>query len=528
MASSIPGSMAQAGPVSVPSASSLTLVPLLFLAGSLWFDQWTARAVSIRDALKRYDAQPAVRDATKDNTKDTDAQDIDAQDRGQQEDLPPHWFVISFITIPTLLVFLSCLGLVGLTCSKEDIWQAVREHGMAIAGGFVCVLMPWCLELGINRPSTLEVGRDVKSRGKSSTADEGATRVYAGKYQAESDINENSRYWQMLALLKMFVAGYLSAKTGMLMPILFWVTSNSLNRAHGRSLRRGFLVVVMSCAAIIGFGVLAKKNPAASKQALDSTFATNQQDKFADGCDFQAGDCSVKNKPPSLPAWIFTMSYSACLYITIVPIVVALIAIRNFDLLAAEKGATFTMDLQPDLLSQDAITGAIGQPQFKVTTSIVKRDGNGKIPERVLLQHERAAHSDRASRLPTYTAAVRAFQAFLATGILGLLAVAIASLDDNMEVRKGTFPTYLHPMTLQGLLLDPNVMDRESARVSLLVLACLWGLASYAVVLLAASFSAFRRSGWSGLCQLWTATDPIWSEGPIVFAEEELVSIKAA
>ncbi|KAE8225147.1 hypothetical protein CF319_g2071 [Tilletia indica] len=194
MASSIPGSMAQAGPDSVPSASSLTLVPLLFLAGSLWFDQWTARAVSIRDALKRYDAQPAVRDATKDNTKDTDAQDIDAQDRGQQEDLPPHWFVISFITIPTLLVFLSCLGLVGLTCSKEDIWQAVREHGMAIAGGFVCVLMPWCLELGINRPSTLEVGRDVKSRGKSSTADEGATRVYAGKCQAESDINENSRY----------------------------------------------------------------------------------------------------------------------------------------------------------------------------------------------------------------------------------------------------------------------------------------------------------------------------------------------
>ncbi|CAD6887770.1 unnamed protein product [Tilletia controversa] len=515
------------GPDAVPSLSSLTLVPLLFLAASLFFRRWTAEAVDVRDALKRYDAQPARCHAQQDGTEAIDEQEQaqqtheEGQGKGASKESVPHAFAIPFITVPILLVYFACLFVIGFSTGKR---QALYEYGWAVGMGMLAPTAPWMFQFGMPGSPIAYVSRVDVAKPKHGDAQAAATEgrcVAAGKPQVRRDTFDSSPFLFPILLLKMFVAGIVTAKTGLLVPILYFSSISINANPHGRSLWKGFLVLVLGSGAFIIASFLVSF-------ALVWKFPDEPSSgvKPEDSCDPQAGDCTLKNVTFEQYLTAFLTTPLALSY-ALAPVLTALIAARNFDLLAADKESGDDLDLQPERF----LKGPFGMETVitaskAATSSLGKRDTHGKIPERFNPQHRTTAYVDQATKLPTYTAAVRALQGFLAAGVLILLGVAIVSLDDASEVKRGIFPTFFHPITLQGLLFDPNVKHRQLALAVLIVLAVCWGLASYVVVLLAASLSVYQRSGLSGVRQLWTVTDRIWHEGPVVFSEEERVPLR--
>ncbi|CAD6888693.1 unnamed protein product [Tilletia laevis] len=473
-----------------PSASSLILAPLFFLASSFLFSHWAARAVGVRRALQRYDAQPALVVATDDG--EGEVKDEEGPKGGSSKVAVGLKTIAGRILL--LLGYIGCLFVLDVTDSHHGIWQELYENGTALAAGFFFGAVPGLVEY---KPQTPQL----------SVKEGGETIVWFALHRFEDDPT-SILILRLLTLLKPIVVGLVTARTGLVVPFVIYASLllRFFAAPHGRSLARcvAFCVLVLAgYVGIIGTIIVVAISTGTRPPAVQL------EDSALQICDSKTRICALVRGTKPILQWILPALEIGLVIFSLALVLPVLNAARNFDLLAQDKEIGNGLHSQSEPERKDVDGLDFTTIEAKAASDGFKRDENGKIPERLSLPHR--AHND----LPTHKAAVRAFQAFFATGILLLLGVGSTSIGDSVEAKLGTVPTFFYPITLQGLLFDPNVKYHRAAVESFILLAWVWGLAAYFLVLSAISFSVYRRDGFPGLRRLWTATDPIWSSGPV-------------
>ncbi|CAD6909422.1 unnamed protein product [Tilletia controversa] len=455
------------------------LAPLFFLASSFLFSHWAARAVGVRRALQRYDAQPALVVATDDG--EGEVKDEEGPKGGSSKVAVGLKTIAGRILL--LLGYIGCLFVLDVTDSHHGIWQELYENGTALAAGFFFGAVPGLVEEG------------------------GETIVWFALHRFEDDPT-SILILRLLTLLKPIVVGLVTARTGLVVPFVIYASLllRFFAAPHGRSLARcvAFCVLVLAgYVGIIGTIIVVAISTGTRPPAVQL------EDSALQICDSKTRICALVRGTKPILQWILPALEIGLVIFSLALVLPVLNAARNFDLLAQDKEIGNGLHSQSEPERKDVDGLDFTTIEAKAASDGFKRDENGKIPERLSLPHR--AHND----LPTHKAAVRAFQAFFATGILLLLGVGSTSIGDSVEAKLGTVPTFFYPITLQGLLFDPNVKYHRAAVESFILLAWVWGLAAYFLVLSAISFSVYRRDGFPGLRRLWTATDPIWSSGPV-------------
>ncbi|KAK0560255.1 hypothetical protein OC844_003888 [Tilletia horrida] len=512
-----------------PSVSNVTLIPVFFLSALFFFPAWTRDAVAVRQALKRYDVQEAVlADAANEERPAVAlaAAAAAAPTTTRSKSLSALRFVAETVAV-LALAFSANLLLLAPHKDRSGLILAWEEHGLAVLGGAWLSLLPPFTFVGRRTQTGKMVFRE-KASGKKSVRFVGGTADTHVITCAKWGSTASSRTVAgCIIVLKAFAFGLATAKTGVLIPFVFFMHNNLFAMPSGRSLRTvvlgsvtwfgwvtGPLALPVVFVAVRYFGW--RQEP----QGLynEVRWASDcPRDVIASGRAHEMCEVVVTEVVPPLKAqWLLAAMKAAIWSAAIAPILALLQVARNFDLMELDGLDAVEQDeaLPTGEKSSSSSSSSDAVPS---SSSTAHRDRNGKLP--VLIHRDDDA--TRKVKLPLYNAALYAYTSY----IIGQLAFA----SFHIGLMKSEVPALMRPIKIQDYLFDPNVKYRQLACNGLSYNALVFSAAATLAMIVAMSLQVYLQAGRRGLVRLWMATDPIWSRGPAVAdTSEDLMALKSA